>query len=150
MMIDSAYWEAEELAIESKRDLTVETNLRDDFLIDRAIYLKSKGYRINLIFILLPDVYTSIDRVNLRVDLHEHYVDMESVKYNFEHGLEMLRQHFNKFDTLILIDASLKDFFSIPKPLLICKYHTVDFVDKDPPSWAKPILDEIVQKLTTN
>ena len=28
MMIDSAYWEAEEIALEERKDLTVETNLR--------------------------------------------------------------------------------------------------------------------------
>jgi len=33
MMITSAYWEAEDFAVEHKKDLTVETNLRNDFLI---------------------------------------------------------------------------------------------------------------------
>jgi predicted ABC-type ATPase len=150
MMVDSAYWEAEEITIGEKKDLTVETNLRDDFLINRAIYFKGKGYTVNLIFMLLPDLKTSMDRVNLRVDQKGHFVDIESIKYNFEYSLKMLKQHFQKFDSLYLFDSSLNNNLSIPDTLLIVKNNYVKFINSNPPSWAKPVLDEIIQKLTTN
>ena|ERR1700678_1776347 len=150
MMIDSAYWEADGVAIEGKKDFTVETNLRNDFLINRAIYFKGKGYTVNLIFMLLPDLKTSMDRVNLRVDKKGHFVDIKSIKYNFEYSLNMLKQHFQKFDSLYLFDSSLNNNLSIPDTLLIVKNNNFEFINSDAPSWARQILDEIIQKLTTN
>lgn len=150
MMIDSAYWEAEGIAIEEKKDLTVETNLRNDFLIKRSTHFRDKGYTINLIFMLLPDVKVSMDRVNVRVDQKGHFVDVESIKYNFEHSLKTLKQHFDKFDSLYLFDSSLNSDLVIPNTLLILKNNNISFVHPNAPIWAKPLLDEIIQKLTTN
>ena len=150
MMITSAYWEAEENAIERKKDLTVETNLRNNFLIDRSAYFKDKGYSVKLFFMLLPNVKTSMDRVNLRVDQKGHFVDKQSIVYNFEQSLIMLKQHFNKFDALLLFDSSMYSDLSNPNPLLILKNNTVSFIDENAPPWTKPTIDEILQKLTTN
>jgi len=150
MMIDSAYWEAEQIALDEKKDLTVETNLRNDFLINRSIYFRDKGYSTNLIFMLLPDVETSAERVNLRVDKKGHFVDIDSIKYNFEYSLKMLKQHFKKFDSLYLFDSSLNSDLSIPDPLLKLKNNHISFIEPNAPFWAKPILDELVQNLTAN
>jgi predicted ABC-type ATPase len=150
MMIDSAYWEAEEIAIKEGKDLTVETNLRNDFLINRSAYFREKGYTINLIFMLLPDVQTSMDRVNLRVGGKGHFVDHESIKYNFEYSLKMLKQHFDKFDSLYLFDSFLNNDVATPNTLLNLKNNAISYANPNPPSWAKLLLDEIVQKLTTN
>jgi len=150
MMIDSAYWEAEEIALKEGKDLIIETNLRDDFLISRSIYFRNKRYKLNLIFMLLSDVRASRERVNIRIDQGGHFVDEESIKYNFEYSLTMLHQHFNKFDSLFLFDSSLTSELSIPNTLLILKNNSISFIDKNAPLWAKPILDEIVKKLTTN
>jgi predicted ABC-type ATPase len=147
MMITSAYWEAEDIAIEEKRDLTVETNLRNDFLVKRTDYFKNKGYKINLIFMLLPDIKVSMDRVNLRVDRKGHFVDHESIRYNFEHSLKMLKQHFNKFDNVLLFDSSLNSTLTVPETLLILKNNKIHFINPTVPLWAKPILDEITQNL---
>lgn len=147
MMITSAYWEAEDIAVENKKDLTVETNLRNDFLINRAIFFKDKGYTINLIYMLLPDVETSNDRVSLRIAQNGHFIDSESIKYNFEHGLVTLKDHFKKFDNLKIINSSLDTNLSTLKTLLLVKNNKISFIDPAAPSWAIPILDEIVQKL---
>jgi predicted ABC-type ATPase len=150
MMITSAYWEAEDNAIEQNRSLTVESNLRNDFLINRLSRFKDKGYKVNLIFMLLPDVETSYERVDLRVYQKGHFVDIESIKYNFEHSLKMLKQHFGKFDLLQLFDSSLSYKVTLPRTLLILKNNNITFTDPNPPLWAKPILDEITHKLTIN
>jgi len=144
-MITTEYWEIEETAILSNKSLTVESNLRDDFLINRLTYFKDKGYSLNLIFMLLPSVATSIDRVNSRVDQKGHFVDEESIKYNFEYSLKSLKHHFHKFDNLLILDSSLSDNLSIPKPLLTLKNNKISFINSKAPGWAKPILDEIVK-----
>ena len=151
MMIDSAYWEAEEIALQEKRDLTVETNLRDDFLIKRSIFFKEKGYTTNLIYLLLPDVGTSIERVGLRVKQKGHFIDENSIRYNFEQGLTILKQHFNKFDNMNVFNSPLNvnDDPAVITFLTI-KNNTINFLDSNAPLWAKTILDELVQKLAIN
>lgn len=150
MMIDSAYWEAEEIALKEKRDLTVESNLRNDFLVNRSIAFKDKGYTTNLIYMLLPNIETSMDRVNLRVAQRGHFVDQESIKYNFENGLLTLIQHFKKFDNLRVINTSLYIGRPQIKTLLILERSNIVYVNPAAPSWAKPVLDEIIEKFTIN
>ena len=147
MMITSAYWEAEDFAVEHKKDLTVETNLRNDFLINRLSFFKGKGYTTHLVYMLLPDVQTSMDRVTLRVAQKGHFIDLESIKYNFVQGLLMLKKHFSEFDTLTIFAYSLATAPSIPDTLLIVKNNNIHFIDPSVPSWAKPHIDDIVQKL---
>ena len=55
-----------------------------DFLARRAAFFKENGYRTRLVFMLLPDISTSMDRVNLRVKQKGHFVDAESSRLNFE------------------------------------------------------------------
>lgn len=149
-MIDSAYWEAEEIAIDGKIDLTVETNLRNDFLINRSEYFKDKGYTTNLIYMLLPDVETSTERVNLRVAQKGHFIDSESIKYNFEQGLITLKGHFKKFDNFTMLSSDLKAGAYILKRLIVIKHNNISFIDPDMPVWAKPIIDELAEKLAAN
>jgi len=96
---------------------------------------------------LLPDVQTSMDRVTLRVAQKGHFIDLESIKYNFVQGLLMLKKHFSEFDTLTIFAYSLATAPSIPDTLLIVKNNNIHFIDPSVPSWAKPHIDDIVQKL---
>jgi len=150
MMITSAYWEVEDIAVEHRKDLTVETNLRNDFLINRLSFFKSKGYTTNLVYMLLPDIQTSADRVTLRMARKGHFVDLESIKYNFENGLRMLKKHFNDFDNLTIFASSLVTGQSIPTLLLSVNNNRISFIDPNAPSWAKPHIDHIIQKLKSN
>jgi predicted ABC-type ATPase len=150
MMITSAYWEAEDFAVEHKKDLTVETNLRNDFLINRLSFFKGKGYTTHLVYMLLPDVQTSMDRVTLRVAQKGHFIDWGSIKYNFEQGLVMLKKSFDQFDTVTLMASPLGTGLSIPETLLTIKNNSIHFVDANPPLWAKPLIDEIILKLNSN
>jgi predicted ABC-type ATPase len=150
MMITSGYWQMEDDAIEKSGSLVVETNLRDDFLINRLAYFKNKGYTLNLIFMMLPHIDASLERVNLRVFKKGHFVDFESIKYNFETSLKMLKQHFAKFDSLRLLDASSGNNFSVPNTLLLLKNNKINFVDQNAPSWAQSTIDDIIQKTKIN
>lgn len=150
MMIDSAYWEAEEVAIKDNRDLTVETNLRNDFLITRSTYFKDKGYTTNLIYMLLPDIETSTERVNLRVAQKGHFIDSESIRYNFEQGLMVLKDHFRKFHNSTLITSDLKDGAYVLRQLIVIKRNKISFIDPNAPLWSKPIIDELLQKLAAD
>ncbi len=147
MMITSAYWEAEDAVVQHRKDLTVETNLRNDFLINRLSFFKSKGYTTNLVYMLLPDIQTSVDRVALRVAQKGHFIDLESIRYNFEMGLVMLKKHFNEFDTLTIFASSLVNGTSIPATLLIVKKNNIHFIDPNAPMWAKPYIEDMIQKL---
>jgi len=149
-MLTSAYWEVEDVAVEGKRDLTVETNLRNDFLVNRCDFFKNKGYTTNLIYMLLPDIETSIERVSLRIAQKGHFVDIESMKYNFEQGLVNLKKYFNRFDNQQIIYSSLQSSPSFPIPLLTIKNNNDSFIDSNAPIWAKLILDELVNKLATH
>lgn len=75
MMITTEYWNLEDQAVDKNKSLTVESNLRDDFLIKRLSFFKARKYSTNLIFMLLPSVKDSSDRVNLRVAEKGHFVD---------------------------------------------------------------------------
>jgi predicted ABC-type ATPase len=150
MMITSAYWQNEDEAIEANFSLTVETNLRDDFLINRLEYFKSKGYTTNLIFMMLPHVDASLERVNLRVFRKGHFVDFESIKYNFETSLITLKKYFTRFDSFQLLDSSSTVDIAMPETLLMLKNNSIHFIDPNPPSWAKSTLDEITKNLPTN
>ena len=99
---------------------------------------------------LLPDIETSTDRVALRVAQKGHFIDLESIKYNFEEGLIMLKKYFTKFDNVKIIESSLYTDPSLPNTLLTLKNNNIYFINSDAPSWAKPIIDEIVQKLKSN
>ncbi|MDB5086610.1 MAG: hypothetical protein JWR09_604 [Mucilaginibacter sp.] len=147
MMITSAYWDAEDTAIEEKKNLTVESNLRNDFLIDRLDYFKSKGYTTNLIYMLLPSVDVSFERVGLRVAQKGHFIDSKSISYNFEYGIINLKKHFGRFDNLRILNSFFQDNPSTLQILLTLKNNKIHFINPIAPLWAKPILDEITQNL---
>lgn len=150
MMITSAYREAEDIAVDENKDLTVETNLRDDFLIDRLSFFKNKGFTTNLIYMLLPDIEASVDRVSLRIAQKGHFVDRESINFNFEQGLINFKKHFNKFDNVRIVDSSPHSDLSFPRTILHFENGHIHFIELNPPSWSQLLLDEIVQKLKTN
>jgi predicted ABC-type ATPase len=149
-MITTEYWNAEDASSEKNQDLTVETNLRNNFLIDRLPFFKRRGYTTNLIYMILPNVKLSIDRVGLRAAQKGHYIDPESIEYNFNQGIGMLKQHFQKFDNFLLVDGSVDKQLALPKRLLQINNQQISYVNADTPSWATPLIDEIILKLNSN
>ncbi|MES2110266.1 MAG: zeta toxin family protein [Bacteroidota bacterium] len=149
-MLTVEYWEMEEAAINDGINLTVESNLQNNFLIERAGHLKSKGFTTNLIFMLLPSIDESIERVNSRVGQKGHFVDFESIKYNFENSLEMLKNHHAKFDNVQVINSFFQGTKSKLQLLLTIHNNTISYISENTPFWAKPIIDELVQNLSIN
>lgn len=150
MMVTSAYWTMEDEAIESKCSLTVETNLRDDFLIKRLDFFKNRGYTTNLIYMLLPDVETSFERVGLRVIQNGHFIDADSINYNFTQGQHILKNHFKRFDRVQIIESYFNGQVSNLQVLLKIQDNYIEFINPKIPLWAKPIIDELLQNLIPN
>lgn len=85
-----------------------------------------------------------MDRVNQRVKQKGHYVDPESIKLNFEAGLENLRKVAPRFDRLMLVSA-FNDFAikTQPRLLLTLTNGITKFRSKEIPKWSEKIVYEV-------
>lgn len=133
-------------AIGAQKNLTVETNLRNEFLIERAAFFSGAGYDTRLVFMLLPDVESSMDRVNLRVKQKGHFVDAESIRYNFSKSMENLFKAVTGFDKVILVCAAANyGIKSQPELLLAMKQGSIITESANIPEWAAPIVNQVVK-----
>ncbi|WP_158829350.1 zeta toxin family protein [Mucilaginibacter lacusdianchii] len=148
--VTSGYHIIEAKALAGKKSLTVETNLRNEFLADRAAFFKANGYQTRFVFMLLPNVDSSMDRVNLRVKQKGHFVSAANIRANFEDSLRMLPKVAVKFDQVMLISAvSDQGVSSLPELLLTIKSGVVIRRNDSIPEWAMPTVADIIS-LTTN
>jgi predicted ABC-type ATPase len=99
---------------------------------------------------LLPGINESIERVNSRVGQKGHFVDFESIKYNFENSLEMLKNHHTKFDNVQVINSFFQETDSKLQLLLTINGNKISYINENIPSWARPTIDELVQNLSIN
>jgi len=118
------------------QDLTVETNLRNTFLAERATHFKKQGYQTNLIFLLLKDIDHSFKRVNMRVAQKGHFVDQESIRYNYKESLLNLYKVADQFDNLLLMDVSIKEDQSPPLLLATFKDKSLNYQNEEMPGWT--------------
>lgn len=149
--VHNTYLETEFIALQQNRDLTVESNLRNTYLGNRAAFIKTQqGWETNLIFMMLPDINASMDRVNLRVRKNGHYVDPESIISNFNSGLKNLLEVAPKFDNVMLICAAATyGFKSKPLILLTIKENELVQLKRQMPRWTKPLVGQISDLLIT-
>jgi predicted ABC-type ATPase len=132
-------------------NLSVETNLRNEFLVESADTFKQAKYQTRLIFMLLPDIESSMDRVNLRVKKKGHFVDAQSIRYNFEKSLENLFLVANKFDQVMLVCAASGYEFKLqPELLLTVKNGMITKENKNAPAWAVPIVEKLTHIFIDN
>lgn len=139
-------FEAEELT--ANRSMLVETNLRVEYLIGRALFMRSKGYTINMMFIALENSVISKERVDARVRDKGHSVDAETIDENFKYGLINLKKNLILFDNFMLVTPNLKMVehdFHIPTPLLTLKKRIVTLREKYDESWANELVDELAE-----
>lgn len=129
--------------------LTVETNLRNEFLAERAEFFKGIGYETRLVYMLLPNVTASMERVNLRVQQKGHFVDVESIKTNFEEGLKNLRTCASKFDQVMLVSGR-NNFAQNTQPQLLftAEKGVVKFRNANIPEWCLGVIDDLEQFIT--
>lgn len=131
-------------ALGSQLHLTVETNLRNDFLADRAEFFNEHGYETRLIYMLLPDLSTSMDRVNLRVKQKGHFVDADSIKTNFEKGLENLVSIAHRFDQLMILSGANTGLEKTqPQLLLTVKDQNIAQKAINVPTWCQDIIKNV-------
>ena len=104
--VQSVFLDFVEEAIKKKQHFTIETNFRDNELMDTIARFKQNGYDTSMIYLTLNDVEQSIDRVKQRVSTGGHFVDEASIRYNFEEGLKNLEYFSDRFDNLEIIEVS--------------------------------------------
>lgn len=76
-------------AILKNEDFSFECNLRKDQLSSVNLF-EQAGYQINLIYIWLDSITISQERVSLRVSEGGHPVGLESIKRNYQEGIQNL------------------------------------------------------------
>lgn len=131
-------------AISKKADFTVETNLRDTGLMNIVNRFKENNYVANIIYIGLGNVKQSMDRVTARAKGGGHFVDTNSIHYNYVEGLKNFEYLADRFDNLDFIDAS-GNLYEL-KSLLSVQDRNVVFVSNDLPKWANAVILSIVKR----
>lgn len=141
--VNRVYINFQSKALGSGLHLTVETNLRNDFLSESAELFKIAGYETRLIYLFLPDIAASMDRVALRVKQKGHFVDAASIRINFEQGLQSLLKIANNFDQVMLLSGinSNPATRTQPQLLITLKNGKVVFKEQRIPDWCKDIVD---------
>ncbi|MBD1395307.1 zeta toxin family protein [Mucilaginibacter glaciei] len=132
--------------------LTVETNLQSDYLLSSVEIFKQASYDTRLIYMLLPDIATSIDRVALRVKQKGHFVDIESVKTNFEVGPKNLLKIADQFDRVMLISGfnNNPQVETQPQLLINIENGMTRYKSDEIPDWCKGIVNSTEVAATYN
>ena len=146
--VQSVFLDFVEEAIRKKQDFTIETNFRDNQLMDTIARFKQSGYDTSMIYMTLNDVELSIDRVKLRVSTGGHFVDEASIRYNYEEGLKNLAYFSGRFDNLEIVDVS-KDPGEL-NSLLKIKRHQLVYLKVDLPSGLAQIVINIADRYRNN
>jgi predicted ABC-type ATPase len=97
-------------AVKQKQHFTLETNFRDEDLLDIVAEFKRHNYATNLVYLTLKNIKESVSRVNQRVENGGHYVDHKNIEQNYDLGLQYLERFADRFDNLEIIDTSGNDF----------------------------------------
>ncbi|MEO5892369.1 MAG: AAA family ATPase [Ferruginibacter sp.] len=142
------YQDCIELAIRKKRDFVLETNFRDHALLETAEWFKANGYLINMIYFVLSNIPESMDRVTHRVNNGGHYVDDESIRYNYQEGLDNLEYFSDRFDNLEVIDAS-GSYFQLRSVLSIQQQQCL-YLNTDLPKGAEQVITRIADRYRDN
>ena len=131
--------------------MLVETNLRDDYLIGRAHYMRSLGYTINMIFVALENTIISKERVKQRVDGNGHRVGVFAIEENFRMGLINLKKHVGLFDNFILATPDLREIgasIQPPKPILRLSAGHIIYYRRYREVWANELAEELIALAT--
>lgn len=130
-------------AIKRGQDFTLETNLRDTSILDTLTRFKEAGYETGLIYMCLRSVKQSMDRVQKRVQNGGHFVDNDSIVYNFEEGLKNLEFFAERFDNVEIMKAS-KGIFNI-KTILRVSAKNLVLHERNAPDWIRSVLQEVAK-----
>jgi predicted ABC-type ATPase len=146
--VQSVFLDFVEEAIGKKKHFTIETNFRDNELMETIDRFKQNGYDTSMIYLTLDNVESSIDRVKQRVSTGGHFVDEASIRYNYEEGLKNLEYFCGRFDNLDMIDAS-KDPGQL-SPLLNIKQQQLIYLSTDLPAGVEQTIINIADRYRGN
>jgi predicted ABC-type ATPase len=135
-------------AVNDKRHFTLETNFRDDDLVDVVAEFKRYGYTTNMIYLTLESIDQSVFRVNQRVKNGGHFVDLKTIEQNYKLGLQYLEKYADRFDNLQIINAS-GDFGKM-RSLLSVQEKQLVYLNEDLPDWIENELTNIARQYKDN
>ncbi|WCT12296.1 zeta toxin family protein [Mucilaginibacter jinjuensis] len=144
--IEQDYLDNIDAILKLRQHFTVETNFRDAGLLSTVTRFKEASYDTTLVYMCLRSVEQSMDRVNRRVRNGGHFVDNNSISYNFNKGLKNLEYFANRFDNIEVIDVS-NDVLHI-KSLLSVQDKQLIYYDENSPDWTKNYLQNIARQYT--
>ncbi len=131
-------------AVKQKQHFTLETNFRDENLLDIVAEFKRHGYTANMIYMTLKSVKESVSRVNQRVKNGGHYVDLNNIEQNYTLGLQYLESFAHRFDNLEIITTSGDDFQI--RSLLSIRQQKLVYLSTDLPFEIEDIIKRIVDQ----
>ncbi len=86
----------------------------------------------------------SLERVQMRVQQKGHFVDVESIKVNFEQSRKNAIELVGSFENLMVLDGSSSEkIVQIPAVLAMFNARSLSYVNKDAPEWAVSFLKDI-------
>lgn len=137
-----------ENAIIQGNDFAFETNFRTAQVMESVKQFRDAGYETRMIFIGLPSVEASVNRVNMRVKAGGHFVDAENVNKNFTGGLENLARFYDQFHSVDIFESTIEqnEPFKVAALMTIKNGVMVARAEKLP-DWALKIPREIERKL---
>lgn len=137
---DAYFLDQVDFVLMNKRSFTVETNFRDAGLMNTVARFKDAGYVTGMVYMLLPTIAQSMERVKNRVREGGHFVDEKSIRYNFSEGRKNLVFFSDRFDNLELLDGSGAP--EKAKSLLRIHQHKLIYEQANKPDWAKDLFTE--------
>ncbi len=94
-------------AIDAREDVSFETTLSGKSYLKLIRDLKSNGWRVELIYLYLPSVQLSINRVAERVKHGGHNIPKQAIIRRYPRSIDNLINHYAKLcDTTICLDNS--------------------------------------------
>jgi len=100
------FYDQASTAVDKRQHFTLETNFRDEPLVDIVANFKRNGYTTNMVYLTLDSIELSASRVTERVSNGGHYVDLKNIQLNYKIGLQYLEHFGDAFDNLDIVDAS--------------------------------------------
>ncbi len=92
-------------ALGERLDFTIESNLRDNKILETVNKFKEHEYVTSLIFIALGSIEESQKRVTQRIKEQGHAVDSFSIAYNFEYSKKTLFSIIDQFDFVLVLES---------------------------------------------
>ena len=137
---DAYFLDQVDFVLMNKRSFTVETNFRDAGLMNTVARFKAAGYVTGMVYMLLPTIAQSMERVRNRVKEGGHFVDEQSIRFNFSEGRKNLVFFSDRFDNLEILEGSGAPEKS--KSLLRIHQRKLVYEQTKQPNWAKDLFKE--------